>query len=123
MNMMALDHIGIYVKDLEESLSFYREVFGFPLYSRFEAGEAKIATLDIGGGLLELVERPGSPGKAPEGNWSHIALHVEDFDGKVGKLESMGFELRKVTMASGDRLAFFQDPDGHTLELMERGLR
>jgi len=34
----------------------------------------------------------------------------------------MGLELRKVTMADGSRIAFFKDPDGHTVEMMEKGL-
>jgi catechol 2,3-dioxygenase-like lactoylglutathione lyase family enzyme len=34
----------------------------------------------------------------------------------------MGYELRKVTMADGAHIAFFKDPDGHTVEIMEKGL-
>jgi len=120
--MTNLDHVGVYVKDLERSLSFYKQVFGWNVVREFGSGEAKIAVVDIGGGLLELVQRPGSPGKAPEGNWSHLALHVDDWEGKVGKLEGMGLELRKVTMADGSHIAFFKDPDGHTVEIMEKGL-
>jgi lactoylglutathione lyase len=120
--MTNLDHVGVYVKDLSKSLSFYKQVFGWNVVREFSSGEAKIALVDIGGGLLELVQRPGSPGKAPEGNWSHLALHVDDWEGKVRKLESMGLELRKVTMADGSRIAFFKDPDGHTVEIMEKGL-
>ncbi|MBN2335051.1 VOC family protein [Candidatus Bathyarchaeota archaeon] len=120
--MTKLDHIGIYVKDIEKSLKFYDEVFGFPVKQRSGSGEAKIVILDIGGGLLELVQRPGSPCPPPTGNWSHMALHVSDFDEKVAMLEEMKAEItRKVTMDSGSRLCFFKDPDGHTLELMEKG--
>lgn len=119
--MTNLDHVGVYVKDLERSLTFYRGVFGWKVVREFGSGEAKIAVVDIGGGLLEFVQRPGSPGKAPEGSWSHLALHVDDWEGEVRKLESMGLELRKVTMADGSRIAFFKDPDGHTVEMMEKG--
>jgi len=120
--MNKLDHVGVYVKDLERSLSFYKQVFGWNVIREFGSGEAKIAVVDIGGGLLELVQRPGSPGKAPEGNWNHLALHVDDWEGKVRKLEGMGLELRKVTMTDGSHIAFFKDPDGHTVEIMEKGL-
>jgi lactoylglutathione lyase len=120
--MTNLDHVGIYVWDLEASLKFYVDLFGWKEVKRFGSGEAKIAVLDIGGGLLEVVQRPGSPGKAPEGNWSHLALHVDGWGKKVKKLESMGLELRKVTMADGSHIAFFKDPDGHTIEIMEKEL-
>jgi len=120
--MTNLDHVGIYVKNLSNSLSFYKQVFGWNVVREFGLGEAKIAVVDIGSGLLEFVQRPGSPGKAPEGNWSHLALHVDDWEGKVRKLEGMGLELRKVSTTDGSHIAFFKDPDGHTVEIMERGL-
>ena len=109
------------MKDLEKSLAFYDKLFGFKVVNRFTSGEAKIGLLDVGGGLLELVQRPGSPGTPPSGNWSHLALHEPDFDVKLKALEGMGVALRLVTRANGNRLCFFQDPDGHTLELMESG--
>lgn len=119
--MTSLDHIGIYVKDLEKSLKFYKDIFGFPTVNEFGSGEAKIVIIDIEKGYLELVQRPGSPASPPDGNWSHIALCEPDLDEKIKKLEGMGLELRKITMGNGNRLCFFNDPDGHTLELMEKG--
>jgi len=44
--MATLDHIGIYVKDLERSITFYREAFNFPVHSNLEVGESKIAFLE-----------------------------------------------------------------------------
>ena len=119
--MTKIDHVGVYVRDLEGSLRFYETLFGFKVVDRFASGEAKIATLDMGGALLELVQRPGSPGKPPEGNWSHLALHEPEFDKRVAQLEEMCLELRKTAMANGNRLCFFRDPDGHMVELMESG--
>ena len=119
--MTKIDHVGVYVKDLENSLKFYESLFSFKKVSRFTSGEAKIATLDIGGALLELVQRPGSPGKPPEGNWSHLAFHEPEFEKRVAQLEEMGLDLRKTAMANGSRLCFLKDPDGHTIELMEKG--
>jgi catechol 2,3-dioxygenase-like lactoylglutathione lyase family enzyme len=119
--MTSLDHVGIYIKDLERSVKFYKDLFGFEPVNRFDSGESKIAILDIGGGLLELIQRPGSPVSPPSGNWNHMALQVPEFDIVVSKLINMGVELRQVTMANGNRLCFFKDPDGHTIELMEKG--
>jgi len=119
--MTKLNHIGVYVKDLDRSTKFYKDLFGFPVVNRFTSGEAKIVMLDIGGGLLELIQRPGSPVTPPQGNWSHVALHEPDFDKRVMRLEKMGLELRKVTRDNGEKLCFFKDPDGHMIELMEKG--
>jgi len=119
--MNELDHVGLYVKDLARSVVFYGEIFGFEVNRTMELGEAKIAFLDIGGGLLELIQRPNEPGEPPAGRWNHTAYTVDDYPAMEAKLEGMGLELRKVTLGDGKRIAFFKDPDGHDVEIMERG--
>jgi len=119
--MSKLDHVGIYVKDLSKSIAFYHEIFGWKIVKEFTSGEAKIACLDVGGGLLEIVQRPGSPGAPPAGNWSHLAISVNDWAGIVAKVEKKGLTVRKITMSDGSHNAFFSDPDGHTVECMEKG--
>jgi len=119
--MAKLNHIGIYVKDLEKSLAFYDDVFGFKVINSFTSGEAKMSMIDIGGGVLELVQRPGSPTTPPDGNWSHMAIHDPQFDETIDKIEKMGHATRKITIPNGNRLCFFSDPDGHVIEIMEKG--
>jgi catechol 2,3-dioxygenase-like lactoylglutathione lyase family enzyme len=116
--MSTLAHVGIYVKDLAKSVVFYGGVFGFQVARTMETSTSKIAFLDVGGGTLELIQRPGAPGKI-EGPWSHVAFKVDDYDALESKLEDMGLELRKVTLGDGSRIAFFKDPDGHDVEIME----
>ena len=120
--MSYLDHCGINVRNLEETVSFYKGVFGWEERKRFGSGEAKICVLDMGMGLLEIIQRSSSPAKAPEGNWSHLAFHVDGWEAKVKRLEGMGLELRKVAMGNGSHIAFFKDPDGYTIEIMEKGM-
>jgi lactoylglutathione lyase len=117
--MNVLTHIGIYVKNLEQSIAFYGNIFGFRIQSTMETSTSNIAFLDIGNSLLELIQRPNAPGKAPEGLWSHIAFKVEDYDSLESNLMEMNLELRKVTRSNGKRIVFFKDPDGHDVEIME----
>jgi lactoylglutathione lyase len=121
--MAKLDHIGIYVSDIEKSLIFYEEIFGFKQVNSFSSGEVNITTINIVGSLLELIHRKGSPGKPPDGNWSHIAIHEPKFDEIIKKINLKKIEKRLVTMANGNRLCFFSDPDGHTIEIMESGFQ
>jgi len=113
--MAKLEHIGINIKDIEKSLTFYDELFGFKEVNSFTSGEAKISMIDIGGGTLELVQRPGSPVIA------HVAIHDPKFDETLAKLEDRGISTRLVTMSNGSRICFFSDPDGHVIEIMEKG--
>ena len=117
--MAKLDHVGIYVSDLEASIKFYQDLFGFTVAREFTSGEAKIKMLDLGTGMLELVQRSGSPGIPPDGNWSHIAISESEFDSVLSKLEDRSIESRLVTMGNGNRLCFFSDPDGHVIEIMD----
>jgi lactoylglutathione lyase len=121
--MAKLNHIGIYVSELENSLKFYNEFFGFEEVHSFTSGEAKISMIDIGGGILELVQRPGSPASPPDGNWSHIAIHDPNFDETVTNLEDKGITKRLVTIGDGNRLYFFSDPEGHVIEIMKKEFR
>lgn len=112
----------MFVADLESSVEFYKDFFGFTVVREFGSSGAKIALLDIGGGRLELIQRPEPQNVSPNCAWGHIAFHVPDFEEKLAKVESLGLEKRLVTTGEGSRLCFFADPDGHTLELMEKGL-
>ena len=120
--MTSMDHIGLFVKDLAASVEFYQDLFGFPVVMQFSSSGAEIAVIDIGGGKIELIQRPEPQRSSPIATWGHVALHVPDFDNKLKKIDSLGLEKRMVTTGDGSRLCFFADPDGHTLELTERGL-
>jgi len=119
---VKLNHIGIYVKDLERSLNFYKETLGLRERNRFSLGEAKIVVIDAFGGLLELIQRPGAPAEPPIGSRIHIAFHVQEYKNLEKKLEREGIQLRKAIRNDGSNIAFFKDPDGHDVEIMERGL-
>jgi len=116
--MTTVDHIGIYVTDLERSVSFYQEAFHFSVHSNLEVGESKIAFLDMGNGLLEIIQRPESL-ETPKGRWSHIAFSVADYSKAFKHLKNLGLEIRESTLPGGTRIAFLKDPDGHDLEIDE----
>ena len=117
--MTKLDHLGFMVGDLERSLAFYQKLFGFNVVKRFKYRTNDIVLLDVGDGLLELIQR--EDGVVPPAG-SHIAFLESDFDQRVKALKEMGVEVRLSPGLNGDRLCFFQDPDGHTIELTELGL-
>jgi catechol 2,3-dioxygenase-like lactoylglutathione lyase family enzyme len=120
--MPVFDHVGIYVKDIDRSVTFYTNIFGWKEKRRMGTEDIKIAVLDIGEGYLEIVQRPGSPGIPPTGNWSHIAFHVENFTEMLNKLVRLGVHVdARLSIANNTNIAFFTDPDGHTVEIMEKG--
>lgn len=120
--MTSLNHIGLFVKDLSRSVKFYNDLFKFPVIMEFSSSGAEIAVIDIGGGKMELIQRPDPLRTNPVGVWGHVALYASGFDRILEKIDSLGLNKRMVTSSDGSRLCFFSDPDGHTLELTEKGL-
>ncbi len=127
----GLDHVAIVVADLERSLAFYRGMLGFRLLGHLDfpddARGRTLTHLDTGRGLLELVSfahDPAQPGETPGDTHTllqHVALRVTDLDAIVQPLLAAGvpFTRMPVTTASGIRVAFFTDPDGTLIELIE----
>ena len=52
--MNTLDHVGVYVKDLDEAVSFYETLFGFAVHSRLFDHGIRIVHMDMGSTLLQL---------------------------------------------------------------------
>jgi len=103
------------VKNLEESVAFYRELFGFEL--KKDQPEEKSQIIGNDTVKLCLYEHPGG---AAKGGISHFGFHVENFDEIVARCEQM-----KVSMPYGvvkweqSRSVYIVDPNGYEIELSE----
>ena len=120
--MNHLDHIGIYVTDMERSLAFYQDLFGFSEAGRMQDKDIEMCFLDMGTGLLQLKQTPrqGQPGS---GKWIHFALAVQDYPGTIEKHKVLGISYWEARIPGGARVANFSDPDGHDLEICSVPLR
>lgn len=112
----SINHIGITVSNLEESVKFYRDLFDFDLIDKASGpGLAFMRVADISIGLYE------SPGfKNPDGAKHRIAFYVdeEDFEDAIDELNE-----REIEIISGPenirkgKMVVFLDPDGNQIEL------
>jgi len=97
----AIDHTGIAVADLEDSLPFYREVLGLPLVHRETVTDQGVeaALLDIGDGHLELIAPLGpetgvAKFLAKHGpGLHHLAYRVDDIEAALASLSAAGVRL------------------------------
>jgi methylmalonyl-CoA/ethylmalonyl-CoA epimerase len=108
-------HIGIAVSALDEILPFYRDVLGMPEVPLDDADGARIAGLEAGESLVELLEpaQPDSPiGKfvAKRGaGIHHVCFAVDDLEGALARCRSAGIRLIDEVPrlgAEGKRIAF-----------------
>ena len=118
-----VDHVGITVQDLEQSIAFYAKL-GFAVVRRQATATHEIAFVRNGLAELELfAPKTGVPGPAPtlhEDTIQHIAFHVDAIDDAVATLEGRGISFTSAVRRTGNRAGvLFKDPDGTLLQLLQ----
>lgn len=117
--ILAIDHVGLHVADVERSLAFYRDLLGLQPIARPELGFPG-AWLRVGTRQeLHLIGRNARPDLPPhERHWS---VEVRDLAAWHVRLRDAGVELRgPVQRPDGALQLFARDPDGHVMEFLER---
>ena len=125
-----ISHIGIAVRSLDESATFYSEILGLPHVPLDDADGARIAGFAAGEALVELLEAqtPESPiAKFMEKRGPgihHICFAVDDLDAALARCRSAGIRLVDETPrigADGKRIAFLHPSatKGVLIELTE----
>ena len=120
MKIGKISQIAIPVLNLETSMAFYGEALGLPLLFRADPG---MAFFDIEGLRLMLSKAEEVSPIGPSGPILYFS--TPDIAAAWKDLTAAGAELVRepqITHKTDDTelwLAFFKDPDGHTLALME----
>jgi methylmalonyl-CoA/ethylmalonyl-CoA epimerase len=128
-----IDHIGIAVKNLDETLKFYEDVMGIKCTSKEEVEEQKVrvAFLPVGDSEVELLESTTEDGpiarfieKKGEGI-QHIAFKVDNIEEAIKDLQEKGVRLideKPRYGAGGARIAFLhpKSTSGVLIEISER---
>lgn len=133
MKILKIDHIGIAVNNLADSLEFYSKVLGIESTGSeiIEEQKVKVSFLPCGDSELELLESTSPDGpiaKFIEKNGEgiqHIALRVDDIEGALNYLKEKGVRLideKPRYGAGGAKIAFLHPKatKGVLLELSER---
>ena len=143
--IVAADHTGITVTNLERSLAFWRDVLGFELSHRAHqtgeraaeitgvpGAEISLAVLKTPTGhkieLLEYLAPPDrkhvDPRPCDVGS-VHIALTVDNLDAVLNAIDAAGWKAagkpQTLTIGpnAGKRVVYVRDPDGTTIEFMQ----
>lgn len=126
--MAVFLHTRVRVSDLDRSIQWYSDHFGFVLKSRSDRSPAgnQICHLELPGNAhtLELTYSGDYKLKVPE-DLMHFAIGVPDLVAFCDKLEKAGLEIwpdgwREKFTSGGMKMAFVTDPDGYEVELLER---
>ncbi len=133
-------HSAFTVSDLDRSVAFYCDVIGFKVDNTADVqGRAiqqitalpdahlKIAHLLLGEFRLELIQYLSPRGKALDlatcnVGTAHIGFYTDNVEQTYRELQAKGVRFKGAVVAAAPgrpRVAYFLDPDGITLELVQ----
>ena len=122
MNMEPrFDHVGLNVRDLDETIIFYADLFGFALLQRWD--EPRQAFVGRGTVVLGLIERKDYDYRRR--TMAHIAFPCaqEEFPATVAKLRQLGAEIVSGPKPQrGGETIIFRDPSGNIFEICHPAL-
>lgn len=132
MNVTHIEHIGIAVKNLQDSIKYYENVLGLKCYNIEEVSDQKVRTAFFKVGqtkieLLESTEPDGPIGKFIEKKGEgihHLAFHVNDLKAALSEAEKNDIRLIDAIPrkgAEGLDIAFLhpKSTNGVLIELCE----
>lgn len=119
MSLLAVkqaDHIGLNVVDLETSLTFYQELFGFSLIARWD--DPKQAFIGTEGLVLGLMENPNYDFYAYTLAHLAFACTAAEFPKVVVYLQRQQLEIVSGPKPQREgEMILFRDPSGNLLEI------
>ncbi len=112
------------VDDVEASVAFYTEHFGFEVLTSFPPAFADVARGNLRlllSGPQSSAGRPMADGERPHaGGWNRIHLIVDDVSAEVEKLRAAGVSFRNdVITGPGGSQVLACDPSGNFVELFQ----
>jgi catechol 2,3-dioxygenase-like lactoylglutathione lyase family enzyme len=119
LRLLAVDHVGIVVTDLDRSLRFY-QALGVELI-RLPRRPGGATVLKAGGTELNMFCNPNAAGHDGSQRLDHLCLEMDaaTIDEVVAALGAAGLEVASGPVARSDGTALFvHDPDGARIELL-----
>lgn len=116
LRAISMDHVNMTVKNLEESVNFYKKLFGFQI--KKEQGEYKSKIIGNDNIKLCLYEEPNM---SPEGGIAHFGFNIENFDEIMETCKSLGVKVfyDGPVQFEKSRSIYIEDPSGYDIELSE----
>jgi len=126
---MRIDHISIYVQDLEAEKNFFVKYFNAKAgsrYSNFRTESTNYFLKFDDGARLEIMKRDSSvdvANKPQRTGYNHIAICVgdrKDVDDLTKKMEADGIQVSSGARTTGDGYysSVVVDPEGNGIEII-----
>lgn len=116
--IVAMNHVGINVPDLDKAVEYYTKVLGFPEAFRNVNAQGQVQLVYVQISQNTFVELQPANGR-PLGV-SHFGLHVENMKDAVAMFKARGANVADINVSSTKAiLSNITAPDGIRIELAE----
>lgn len=122
---MTISYVVLFVKDMEKTLSVYRDAIGLEVNKRYEDNGDDVAFLVEKGGepmvdqpLLEIV---CSPAKAKDLSSVFLGFEVDSVPEAIERMKKAGMRVinEPYSPDEGVTIVTMSGPDNETIELMQ----
>lgn len=121
-------HTMLRVRDLDASLDFFVKKLGLVELRRRDDEKGRFTLVFLGSGAdgdraeVELTYNWDQKDAYPTGRFfGHLAYEVDDIYATCARLRDAGVVIHRPPRDG--RMAFIKSPDGHSVELLQRGER
>lgn len=120
LNAASIDHVNMKVKDLEKSVEFYKNLFGFEIKQEENSNKLDAPSKIIGNDTIKLCLYE-IPEMSPEGGIAHFGFNVTNFNEIIQKCKELGVEVLYGGPVEWEKSksVYIKDPSGYEIELGE----
>jgi catechol 2,3-dioxygenase-like lactoylglutathione lyase family enzyme len=107
-----LNHVSIFVPDVQKSVRFYQDLLGMPVLTQQSPG----VNLNAGAGFVGIYPSP----RAGSGSINHFCLGIENFDADatLKRLTDRGVKAN-IRLRGDTKELYFDDPDNIRVQLQD----
>jgi len=116
----SIDHVNMKVKDLAQSVQWYKDLFGFEIKQEENPNKIDAPSKIIGNDSIKLCMYEVSD-MSPEGGIAHFGFNIKNFDDVIKRCEELGVKILYGGVVDWEtsRSVYVVDPSGYEIELGE----
>ena len=120
LNATSIDHVNMKVKNLEQSVEFYKKLFGFEVKQEDNPNKIDVPSKIIGNDSIKLCMYE-VPDMSPEGGIAHFGFNISNFNEIMEKCKEQGVEILYGGPIDWEKSksVYIVDPSGYEIELGE----